>query len=95
MASERIKLMEKDRRKMEERLKGLVKVVEGGGSKAGMIEVRGTVLGEGEAEGEVEFGQMIMQGFKKQIEEMEGQLAREQEVRMEIWRGLREAGIAV
>jgi len=64
MAAERIKLMEKDRRKMEEKLKGLVKVVEGGEGKAGMIEVRGTVLGEVESEGEVEFGLMIMQGFK-------------------------------
>ena len=65
MAAERIKLMEKDRRKMDEKLKGLVKVVEGGVCKAGMIEVRGKVLVEVESEGEVKFGLMIMQGFKK------------------------------
>jgi len=93
MAAERIRLMERERRKCEERVKGLLKVVEGGGGKPGVIEVRGTVLTE--VEGEVGFGQMVMEGHKKQIEEMAGQLAREQEVRMEVWRGLREAGVAV
>jgi hypothetical protein len=93
MAAERIRLMERDRRKCEERVKGLLKVVEEGGGKPGVMEVSGTVL-KG-VEGEVGFGQMVMEGYKNQIEEMAGQLAREQEVRMEVWRGLREAGVAV
>ena len=70
MAAERIRLMERDRRKAEERLKGLLKVVEGGGGKSGVMEVSGTVLKE--VEGEVGFGQMVMEGYKKQIEEMSG-----------------------
>ena len=71
MAAERIRLMERDRRKCEERLKGLLKVVEGGEGKPGVLEVRGSLLlREVGVEGEVGFAQMVMQGYKKQIEEM-------------------------
>ena len=73
MAADRIRNMEADRRRAEERIKGMQKLIEEGlhANVVGKLLVRGAAVRDVSEGREVDIQEMVVEGYKKQIDIME------------------------